>query len=284
MKPGVSVLANSLPRGGSFLLASALQLLGYHKYAGAEQYHTPAAFNYLEAKKALGDRQTRAGDQMIGVSPFAPCYLEQHLVHDWLGRLAKDEYIPAHIPWSPALPDALEGLQCRHIIILRDPRALLLSLLFDTHPMPRFLIEPFATLSPQAQLDFMLTGGEVPQAGMTLQPFAEVYRSMLAWQNAPDCLVVRYEALAGLTGGGSRERQLHCLQHMAAFLELPMDASLEQHLDSISDPGLPAFRQDQVAEWQYTVGKPLVEQVMDACEPLAHAAGYEELPIAGGQG
>lgn len=283
MKPTVSVLANSLPRGGPFLLASALQLLGYRKYAGAEQQQTPAAFNYLEAQKALGGRQTQAGDNMVGVSPFAPCYLEQELVHDWLGKLANDEYIPAHIPWSPALPAALESLDCRHIIILRDPRALLLGLLFDMHPMPRFLIEPFAGMSPEGQLEFMLSGGEVPQAKMTLQAYADVYRSMSAWRNSGSCLVVRYEDLAGLQGGGKREQQWNTLQQMAAFLDLSLDTSIAERLDAITDPSLPAFRPDQVTEWQYTVGKPLVERVVNACEALAQEAGYKALPGAGGQ-
>lgn len=288
-KPTISVLANSLPRGGPFLLGSALHYLGYQKYIKAEDdHHLPAAFNYLEAQKALQHHTPKIGNDLIGISPFAPCYVESPLMADWLSKLQRNEYIPAHIPWSPALPAVTSEMRCRHIVILRDPRSLLLSLLFDTHPMPRFLIEPFAAMSPKEQLNFMLSGGEVPQSKMTLQAFTSVYRSMLKWQEAAGCLVVRYEDLCGPSGGGSHQQQWTVLQQMAAFLELPMlttdDSSTEpmtklvtDRLAMISDPSVATFRTDQAAQWKKSVDERLIEQVIDTCQVLADEAGYGEL-------
>lgn len=283
MSPTISVLANSLPRGGPFLLGSALQLLGYQKYAGVECDNSIAAFNYLEAQKTLAGRQTQAGENMIGVSPFSPCYLEQTLVRKSLSHLAHNEYIPAHIPWSPALSGAMRGLNCRHIAILRDPRALLLSLLFDTHPMPRFLIKPFETMSAETQLALMLDGGSVPQSEMTLQAFHDVYLSMLSWQNAENCLIVRYEDLSGPKGGGSHQQQQEALQQIASFLDLPMHESMNSHeqLAMITDPSVPVFRTDQAAQWETNIDRTLVERVVDSCKPLAQAAGYGEIVLQG---
>jgi len=276
MNLAISVLANSLPRGGPFLLSSALRILGYRKYSGADVHGTPAAFNYLEAQKALQGRQTAPGDNMIGISPFAPCYVEQAMMRDWLSVLAGDEYIMAHIPWSSVLSSAMAGLACRHVTIIRDPRALLLSLLFDTHPMPRFLIESFVVLSPEEQLNFMLSGGDVPQAGLTLKSFAQMYRSMLAWLNAPDCLVVRFEDLAGSQGGGSREQQRDTVRQMAAFLGLPVDELVDSKLSEIHDPSVATFRLDQMDDWENEVGRNIVEQVLAACGTLVCEAGYIE--------
>lgn len=269
-----SVLANSLPRGGPFLLSSALAVLGYHKYAGATVNKTPAAFNYLEAKKALQGRVAHPGENMIAISPFAPCYVEQDLMHDWLGMLSDEEFMMAHIPYAPALSDAMENLNCRHIAIIRDPRSLLLSLLFDTHPMPRFLIEPFATMSPTEQLEFMLSGGEIPEADMTLQPFAQVYRSMLAWQNSDNCLLVRFEDLVGSPGGGSEERQRQTVEQMAVFLGLPFDGVKDGELAVITDPSVSVFRMDQMSHWTDEVGADVMERVQTACEDLVAEGNY----------
>lgn len=268
IKPEISVLANSLPRGGPFLLSSALALLGYQKYAGSDIHGTPAAFNYREAKKALKGKKTKAGENMIGISPFAPCYVDQALMHDWLTILASDEYIMAHIPVSTALSVAMKGVNNRHIVIIRDPRSLLLSLLFDTHPMPRFLMEPFAQLSAEEQLNFMLSGGQVPQSGMVLKPFAEMYHSMMSWLDRTDCLVVRFEDLVGPRGGGSRDKQRNVLKNMATYLDLMTDEMLFDRLDDINDPSSTTFRLDQMKYWEKEVGEKIVEQVLVSCEPL----------------
>ena len=274
MNPEVSVLANSLPRGGPFLLTSALQLLGYQKFLGAEQYHSPAAFNYLEAKKALQGRQTSAAENMIGISPFSPCYLEKSLLQNSLNYLSQNEYIMAHIAYNPALSEAVMNANCRHIVILRDPRSLLLSLLFDTHVMPRFLIEPFTLLSVEQQLDFMLSGGKIPQTEMTLIGFVAMYQSMLQWLHTPHCLVVRFEDLAGSQGGGSQEQQYITLKNMAAFLNMSFDTSIEEKMDQIKDPSIPTFRLDQQKQWENTISPNIIERVLSVCETLVIEAGY----------
>jgi hypothetical protein len=286
MTPVISVLANSLPRGGPFLLGSALQCLGYRKYVKADTDNSPAAFNYLEARQALQQHPPQTGKDLIGISPFAPCYAEPALMAAWLSGVQRDEYIPAHIPWSPALPAVMPEVNCRHIVILRDPRALLLSLLFDSHPMPRFLIRPFAAMSAEAQLEFMLSGGAVAESEMTLQAFASVYRSMLKWQDCAGCLVVRYEDLSGPQGGGSQQQQWAALQQMAAFLDLPVltrDTSTPARLATITDPSVGVFRTDQAAQWSDTVGEKLVKRVMHGCQALAEEAGYGELLLQDAQ-
>lgn len=274
MPPKLGVIANSMPRGGPFLLTSALQLLGYRKYAGADKFGTPPAFNYQEALKALQGRPGQPGEGMVGVSPFAPCYVEQGRMREWLGVLAGDEYIMAHLPWSAALPAALQGLSCRHLAIIRDPRSLLLSLLFDTHPMPRFLIEPLAGLPHDEQLNFMLAGGTVPGSDMTLTGFAEAYRSMSAWLDNPDCLVVRFENLIGPKGGGSVERQQAELKKMASYLDLDIDVQIYDSLDTIDDASLTVCRNGYKDNWESVVSKEIIERIAADCEPLALEAGY----------
>lgn len=268
------VLANSLPRGGPHLLFSAISVLGYPKYAGYHDF--PKAFNYAEAKRVLAkSTPPSASTERIGISPFAPLYADLVSMQQWLEVVPLGHYIPAHIPWVPVLTPILADLDYRQFVIIRDPRALLLSLLFDTHVMPRFLIADFASRSPIEQLEFMMAGGEVFQAAVTLNGFADVYRSMLAWQNEPNCLLVRFEDLVGIRGGGSLEQQRDVIQKMASYLDLPLDDGVYERLGEIEDLSVSMFRIDQIEDWASVVGGEIVARVMAYCEPLCREAGYD---------
>lgn len=270
------VLANSLPRGGPFLLASALEGLNYEKYTG--RAGMPAAFNFRETKKALTNRQIASEDATIGVSLFAPWYIDSLTMHQWLAGVDEGEYMMGHVPWSPEVTSQLADLGYRHLIILRDPRTLLLALLFDEAVMPRFLRPNFAHLSPAEQFAFMWNGGYVSNADVTLQPFADTYRSMVAWKQDSTCLVVRFEDLVGVGGGGTLLRQQEAVEQIVAYLNYPPEqaADIANTVSAITDPTAYTFRIDQKASWPSAVNSATIELVMSSCELLCEEAGYDQ--------
>jgi hypothetical protein len=267
------LLANSLPRCGPFLLASALDLVGYCKFVGND--HTPRALNYQEAKNALQKVAPAANlAETIGVSLFAPLFAPPTLVHQWLTAVTAGEYMMGHMPYSAPLQSVMASLDYRHLVILRDPRALLLALLFQDQLMPRFLAADFALLTPMQQVEKMWDGGYLPKANVTLQPFAAVYRSMLAWRGAPNCLEIRFEDLVGPQADGSIAQQQQALTQLAAFLDLPVDDALLARVDQIADPSAHTFSLAQRATWSQCVASEVVEYVEDNCVTLCQEAGY----------
>ena len=70
-----------------------------------------------------------------------------------------------------------------------------------------FLEADFKSMSPMQRLIFVLEGGYAPQAAVTVQSFHDVYHSILAWRNQPNCLFIRFEDLVGEQGGGSLQQQ-----------------------------------------------------------------------------
>lgn len=263
------IFANSFPRGGPFLLSSTLELLGHTKYAGGDG--VPSAYNFKQAQAAVAGREIVSADSptAVAIGPFAPVYADASWMQTWLDVLPRNDlYIMGHIPHCAAISTVLSELEYKHVLIIRDPRTLLLALLYDTHVMPRFLIEPFSALTSAEQLDFMWAGGEV--ANVTLRGFAAVYHSMVAWQDDPTCCVVRMEALGGMQGVA---QQHQTVTQIADYLDLP--APPVENLSAIADPTAQSFRTDATARWADYVDHKLIEKVCDLCADLAVNAGYE---------
>ncbi len=268
------VLGNSLPRGGSALLVAIIEGAGYgeHQPTGA----TPRALNYLEAKQALnGLRGGENHEAKIGVSPFAPWYAEPAIFRHWLDAVAPHRFIFGHLPYSRALDPLLGELGFRHLLILRDPVDILTSLVFDGEIMPRFLTSDLSPLSLDERLGFMIQGGHAAKANATLAPFAEIYRSMLAWRDDAHCLAVRFEALVGDHGADAQRRELAAI---ADHLGLE---SLEHLLAPLNDPAAPwsaQAREAQRAHWQAAATQAQRERIRLACRAIREEADYLTTP------
>lgn len=210
------IIANSLPLGGSFLLMKILDSFGYQKYAG--QQGTPQAFNYKEVKTALARQESHVpGANPIAISPFAPCNVNQSLFRDWLDVVPAGNYISAHIPYTESFAPIINDLNYRHIVIMRDFRAILAELIYGDDIMPRFLKADIEPMSLTERLNFFLVGGIAAHAGVSVKSFTEIYRSMQAWRNDPTCLVVDLEDLI------SENDQQAVLIRMADYLDISID-------------------------------------------------------------
>jgi hypothetical protein len=168
----------------------------------------------------------------------------------------------------------METLGYRQVVIVRDPRALLLALICDEQVMPRFLATDFAPLSPLQQMERMWGGGYLPQADVTIQPFAAVYRSLLAWRDQPDTLLIRFEDLIGPSGGGSPVQQQQTLARLATFLGLSADDARMECVEQIADPSAHTFSLAQKALWPAKVASEVIDYVEQCCAPLCREASY----------
>jgi hypothetical protein len=215
----------------------------------------------------------------VAVGTLTPIYVDAATFGVWLAALAPGHYLLGHVMYSPALRPLLADLGYRHLFILRDPRAVVVSLLdfiLETRGMPRphFLQADFRAMSAQARLGFILEGGKAPRAGVTTQGFAAVYRALLKWESDPDCLVVRFEDLVGLQGGGSAERQHATIARIATHLGHCVD-EVADRMAAVFDPASRTFRTGQIDGWQSELDAASLAHLNAYCAPLCQAAGYE---------
>jgi len=286
-QPFARIFINSLPKSGTHLLAKTVELFGYQEHFASDANLddparvTPLFINYREVKEALardGKAPLATAAGAVAVGTLTPVYVDPATFGHWLAALAPGRYLLGHVMYSPALRPLLADLGYRHLFILRDPRAVVVSLLdfiLETRGMPRphFLQADFREMTQAARLAFILEGGSAPRAGVTTQGFADVYRGLLMWETDPDCLVLRFEDLVGPQGGGSADRQLVAIGRIAQHLGYPTDAVTPQ-LAKIFDPASRTFRTGQIDGWQREVDAATLAHLNAYCAPLCHAAGY----------
>ncbi|MDD5033387.1 MAG: hypothetical protein PHE55_01400 [Methylococcaceae bacterium] len=276
------ILVNSLPKSGTHLLAKAVEAFGYLEHfadaGGIEDPSrvTPMFLNYREVKEALartGQAPASAEAERVAVGSLTPVKVDTETLAHWLKAVAEGRYLIGHLPWSPALSALLRGLGYRHLCIIRDPRAVAVSLLafiLDSRgmPKPHFLRADFQELSPSQRLDFLLEGGLAPHAGVETQGLTAIYHGMWGWHQDPDCLMVRFEDLVGVQGGGSEQAQQALMARIAAHLEQPMPDS------AIYDPQSRTFRRGQIEGWKESLPAESLQRLENYCAPLCKMAGY----------
>ena len=276
------ILVNSLPKSGTHLLTRAVELFGYHDYATnikKSVQKRPVNFDYREVKNALNKTALEA-EGAISIGSLSPLYVSPSIFQQWLEPVRPKEYIVGHISYSPSLSPLLTNLNYHHLFIIRDPRAVLPSLLSfilnpEGIPKKHFLEADLKEMSQVERLDFILEGGYAPKAATTVKSFAQVYRDMLNWQKEPRCLIIRFEELVGELGGGSKEKQKQVVKNIATYLQHPFDNTIMNKLDTIYNPSSPTFRLGQVNSWKSSMPPETIERLTAYCKPLWQEAGYE---------
>jgi len=262
------VLTNSLPRGGSALLAETVEMLGYR------ETQKETRLNYRTARKLAGTRRNETDtEKKIGVSPYSPWYLDSSVFRDWLKAVERGQGISVHIPHTPALSPVIKELNYCHVLIMRDPGAVLAALIFADEMPLHFLDADFETLSPAMRLRFMAEGGYAAKADAKVKSFAEVYRSMLAWRNDPDCLTVCYEELAGELGF---QKQREAVKSIASHLHAEFDDDIFEKLNRADSSWAEKFRTGRMEEWKPAVDPESLEYIIAYCRPLCTEAGYKQ--------
>jgi len=283
------ILVNSLPKSGTHLLTRSVELFGFKEYFTHRSFNAkiaekagfgiPKLLNYRQAKLSR-KRQLEDTHQPIPIGALSPYFVNRATAQHWFSRYPKNHYVHGHVPYSLELAEILTELRYRHVLIMRDPRAVIVSQLAHilqtndkTGMGMHFLHQDFVALDKQQQLDFMLKGGHAKQAGLLVQDFRTVYDSMLAWHKLPGCLLVKYESLVGEQGGGSTDTQRVTVAQIAEHLgqSLPKDNQIEQIYSAKSR----TFRSGKISSWQDDLTPEQIEQVNGYCEPLREAAGYE---------
>ncbi|MGV6808425.1 MAG: sulfotransferase domain-containing protein [bacterium] len=290
------ILVNSLPKSGTHLLAKAIELLGFREHFSANtisgaNHSAPMFLNYREAKDTLIQQhkpvehatfENLSARAAILVGTWSPISVETDWFNGWFNDIPAQRYIIGHLPFSPTLSQALRAQQStRHVFIIRDPRAVLVSMLsfiLDTQKMPKphFLADDFRQLTQAQQLDLLLHGGYAPQAQLQIIPFSDIFQQMLAWQQDSHCCFMRFEALIGEQGGGSAQQQKQVMQQLATYLGYSSEQYNSIDFSQIYNTQARTFRKGRVSGWQQGLPVDLVQRIEDYCRPLCQAAGYEE--------
>jgi hypothetical protein len=170
-----------------------------------------------------------------------------HGLDGLLGRLRPGQVVMSHLRFRPGYEDVLVRHQTRSILMIRDPRDVVVSQVHyvlkrtDHGLHTRFAQER----SVRDKLRLAIVGDpahRVPSIGDRLGYFA-------GWLDSGS-LVVRFEDLVGPQGGGERARQRACVTAIVTHLGLetsgPAVDSMCEHLFSSDSP---TFRRGRIGQW-----------------------------------
>jgi hypothetical protein len=202
--PGPRVFANSFPKGGTHLLSALLGELPRMMFSGVHR---------------------AAGDFTAGAPRADAANMDWDALRRTLRGVRNGQFMTAHFPYVEGLERELDDLGYRSLLILRDPRDVVVSAQhyvakMESHDLHRRFTEQFRTADERIRAT--IEGFPADELGRGQDSIGERLGRYLPWLSMPEVLVVRFEDLIGQAGGGSRRRQDELVEAIARHVGRPL--------------------------------------------------------------
>ena len=236
-------LINSLPKAGTNLIAKLVRL-----FPGIRPASVHIGQSTLNQFKQSSDLEK--GEVQIGVD--WPHYIPLSAIKRSLQQIKNGYYATAHIPFSEELRRLLKDIGIKTLLILRDPRDVVVShALYIAHTPSHFLFEFYQTLSTSEQIMKSIIGVKksTPKSPMLLN-INERYQNILPWLSEPSNYTTYFEKLVGPRGYGSREAQIEEIKNIARHLNIKCNSyDIKQIAEQIFG-GTDTFRKGIIGNWR----------------------------------
>ena len=250
---GPRVVANSMPKSGTHLLATLLDGLGDLRFAGRLVKFEPR--DRLAPEPFLND------------------------LDKTLRRLRPSRYIGAHLIADPQVQEVVARHDVRLVTILRDPRAVVVSGAHYVQDAPQLRDRDEAlALFPthESILTAMVRGYGEPGDKWWFPPIGERYREYADWAQSPLGLTVRFEDLIGSRGGGSDEAQLDGVTRVLDHLGYgDRGVPVRQVAEQMFSEKAITFRAGRIDSWREDLPAHLAREIEDQCATTMSLLGYQ---------
>ncbi|MBI2956098.1 MAG: sulfotransferase domain-containing protein [Acidobacteria bacterium] len=246
------LVVNGFPKGGTHLLVRCVSLLG-----GEQRHDFFLARQVDRWRWLLGlDSPTVEEADAVPLGIGEPTWLPVREVERRLARLRPGEFVAGHIPYSEAFAELVNRLGLRTLLILRDPRDALVSLVDhitsrSDHRLHEYFTQTLHT--PEERLLASIRGVSVRRGGKTvsLRDIGERLKSVQPWTKLAMNYTARFERLVGPAGGGSAEEQEEEVRHVAAHVGLSLTPEqVRQVASQVFWEESLTFRRGQLGSWR----------------------------------
>lgn len=159
-------------------------------------------------------------------------------------------YSCAHLYWTAELSQYLLENGVKVIFTIRDLRDVVVSRAYyhantlTSHKAYK-LFNKFEKQSDRISLS--IRGA----FDSDLHPLDYMLAGYLPWLSDPNCLVVRFEDLVGLSGGGSEEKQRETTRAIIEFIGRDVDsATIDGIVNRLFSRNTPTFRKGKIGSWR----------------------------------
>lgn len=251
------VFANSIPKAGTHLLTSLLGQVPALWFSGVHMIDKEYRADLHEPLDGLGDLDLAAFER--GMS-----------------KIRNGQYLTAHCGALDGIPDALDAQGFRPLLMIRDPRDIVVSMAFYFARNERLhMHETFRDMSEGARFEAVITGlpgrGGKPPIPSIVQRLGK-YQD---WLTDDRTVVVRFEDLVGSAGGGSDEVQHEAVKAVLTHCERYQD---DAQVDSIARatfaPHSATFRKGRIGDWANHLGDDHLALLAEVAPGQVEAFGY----------
>jgi hypothetical protein len=256
-----------MPKAGTHLLMKAMGMFpGIRRTRGqinnqiSERYPPPRA-----------DQATTE----IGVDWPRPVSLTA--LRDALHHIRPGRFALAHTRFSDELAHLLNDLDMRTLLILRDPRDVVVSHAHYVANKPsHFLYSIYQPLSEPQRIMASIKGipPSAPEAPALLS-IGERYRSLLPWLSHPLNATTRFEKLVGPQGGGSRENQVQEIRNCARHLNIRYSPDRLEYIATRLFGKTDTFRRGVIGGWKRHLSYEHKQALKEVAGPVLIELGYE---------
>ncbi|MGH8931333.1 MAG: sulfotransferase domain-containing protein [Egibacteraceae bacterium] len=264
--PGPPVFVNSLPKAGTNLLLKLMRLL-------PSIHHVRLYLN----REEVGLYWPRAGEPRLRIGVDTPEDVSLRRVARRVRRLPPGTWFSGHVPYSPGFLQLLTDSGIRMLLIVRDPRDVVLSNAEYLASPPHRFSTSFSKLSREERVLASIQG--LPAAGRrpALLDIRERVTSLMPWLRAnPLVYVTRFEHLVGPAGGGCPETQVSEIMRIAEHLRISLDSEGACDIGQKLFGGTHTFRKGQIGGWREEFTEAHATAVKALLGDLLIELGYEE--------
>jgi sulfotransferase family protein len=267
--PFPRVLLNGPGKSGTHLLSDGLSLMPQMVFSG--KHFSLADF------VTLPDKPWDA--QFYGAKP-RPAVAWKRLER-YLTTCPQGMFVTAHARFHPHLGEIVNGLAFKHILLLRDPRDVVVSYMHFVMREPwHHHHNYYAKILKDDKERIMSTICGFARSDVAERPLASIgerFAGFTRWLEEPLVLACRFEDLAGPRGEGELERQLTELERIGDFIERPLTREQAQRIASkMYSKASFTYRKGAAGDWRNHFTKAHQHAFKRVVGELLVRLGYEE--------
>ncbi len=243
------LVVNGFPKAGTHLLVRCMLVLG-------GQHQVDLVYLHRRLRERVKREALMPPGQGVPLGIGNPRYFPTHEVERELAGMWKGEFAAGHVPHSDALVGLLEKHGIKSLLILRDPRDTVVSLVYHILGRPegaRYLYFTQALRTPEEQLLTVINGVRATneRGPLRLLSVGERVASAIPWLKVPLNYTTRFERLVGAQGGGSEEAQHAEIAAITRHVGLALSAEqIREVAAKLFGQGSKTFRRGQIGSWR----------------------------------
>ena len=252
-RSGPRIFVNSIPKAGTHLLTAELEKFPQlqNSRLHIEAHRVNVASDGRRAEKFLIDAG-RVASQIETVRP--------------------GQFFTAHLMWSGALEETLHEKNVKTIVMLRDPRAILVSRLHYIKGLKRHFLHDFFTNGLASDKERYRVLMEGRDGDPYIRSFVDTVDGFLPWLQSASVLCVRFEDLVGERGGGTVEAKRETFRRICDHTGLPTE-HVEEYAATAAKT-TPTLRDGRADSWRGKLPDDILEMATERLTPSLALMGY----------